>query len=80
MSRTWRPCLPISVVPSGFRGRPGYPGLEEGSAMWFWILLAVVAAAFVVYKFRVPVLARALGQPEARIRGAIDRRKAPRSG
>ena len=48
--------------------------------MWFWILLAVVAAAFVVYKFRVPVLARVLGQPEARIRGAIDRRKGPRSG
>lgn len=47
--------------------------------MWFWILLAVIATAAIVYKFRVPVMARLLGQPESRIRGAIDRKKSGRS-
>lgn len=35
--------------------------------MWFFILLAVIAAGFVVYKMRVPILAKILGQPQSRI-------------
>ena len=36
--------------------------------MWFLILLGLVVAAFVVYKLRVPIAAKILGQPESRIR------------
>ncbi|HEY9565939.1 MAG TPA: hypothetical protein VIR30_19410 [Nocardioides sp.] len=35
--------------------------------MWFLILLAVIAAGFVAYKMRVPLLAKILGQPQSRI-------------
>ncbi|GAB2872013.1 hypothetical protein [Nocardioides pacificus] len=42
--------------------------------MWFWILLGLVAAAVVVYKFRVPILAKVLGQPPARIERHLERR------
>lgn len=35
--------------------------------MWFLILIGVIVAAVVVYKFRVPILAKVLGQPESRI-------------
>ncbi|NYG58872.1 hypothetical protein BJ980_001795 [Nocardioides daedukensis] len=35
--------------------------------MWFFILLAVIAAGFVAYKMRVPLLAKILGQPQSRI-------------
>jgi hypothetical protein len=43
--------------------------------MWFLILLTLVAVAVVAYKFRVPLLAKVLGQPEARIQRAIERKK-----
>jgi hypothetical protein len=36
--------------------------------MWLLILIGIVAVAFVVYKFRVPIAAKILGQPESRIR------------
>lgn len=36
--------------------------------MWFFILLALVAAGFIAYKLRVPIAAKILGQPESRIR------------
>jgi hypothetical protein len=39
-----------------------------------WILLIVVAAV-VLYKFRVPILAKVLGQPESRIERRLNRRK-----
>jgi hypothetical protein len=42
--------------------------------MLFWILLIVVAAV-VLYKFRVPILARILGQDESRVRRQLNRRK-----
>ena len=42
------------------------------------ILLVVVAAALVAYKYRVPLLARVLGQPEARIQRALERRRSGR--
>lgn len=46
--------------------------------MWFWILLAVVATAALAYKFRVPLMAKVLRQPEDRIQRAIDRKKTGR--
>jgi hypothetical protein len=36
--------------------------------MWFLILLGIAVAAFVVYRFRVPIAAKILGQPESRVR------------
>ena len=43
--------------------------------MWFLILVLLVAAAFVAYKMRVPLLAKILGQSEGRVNRQIDRRK-----
>ncbi len=40
-----------------------------------WILLLVIVAAVVAYKFRVPILAKVLGQSESRVQRAIERRK-----
>lgn len=42
--------------------------------MWFLILIAIVAAAFVAYKLRVPIAAKILGQPESRVRRQLGRR------
>jgi hypothetical protein len=39
-----------------------------------WILLIVVALV-VAYKFRVPLLAKLLGQPESRIERRLEQRK-----
>ena len=39
-----------------------------------WILL-IVAAVVLAYKFRVPLLARVLGQPESRIERRLNQRK-----
>ena len=39
-----------------------------------WILL-IVAALVVAYKFRVPLLAKVLGQPESRIERRLNQRK-----
>lgn len=39
-----------------------------------WILLIIVAAV-VVYKFRVPILAKILGQSEERVERRLNRRK-----
>jgi hypothetical protein len=41
---------------------------------WF-IFLVLVVGAVAAYKYRVPLLAKLLGQPERRIQRAIDRRK-----
>jgi len=41
----------------------------------FWIIVGLVVAAFVIYKLRVPLLARILGQPESRIDRHLNRRK-----
>ncbi|WP_340540875.1 hypothetical protein [Nocardioides sp. GXZ039] len=43
--------------------------------MWFWILLIVVVAAVAAYRFRVPLLAKILGQPESRIQRQLERRR-----
>lgn len=39
------------------------------------VLLGIIAAAFLLWKFRVPLLARLLGQPEARIRRQLRKRQ-----
>jgi hypothetical protein len=44
--------------------------------MLFWvILLVVVVGGFVLWRFRVPILAKLLGQSEARINRQLGRRK-----
>jgi len=41
--------------------------------LWFLILLAVVALA--AYRFRVPVMARLIGQSQSRVQRSIDKKK-----
>ena len=41
----------------------------------FWIIVGLIVAGFVVYRLRVPIIARVLGQPEERIRRQLNRRK-----
>ena len=43
--------------------------------MTFLIILAVLVAGFVAWKMRVPLLAKILGQDEARVRRQLNRRK-----
>lgn len=40
--------------------------------MWFLILVVLVAGGFLAYKFRVPLLAKILGQPEHRIKRRLN--------
>lgn len=42
--------------------------------MWFFILLAILVVCGAAYVFRVPLLARALGQPESRIERQLGRK------
>lgn len=39
------------------------------------IIIGILVAAFVVWKLRVPIMAKVLGQPEHRIRRQLERRK-----
>ena len=41
---------------------------------WF-IFIVLVVGVIAAYKYRVPLLAKILGQPQHRIQRAIDRRK-----
>ncbi|MEJ7630290.1 MAG: hypothetical protein WKF54_11930 [Nocardioidaceae bacterium] len=43
--------------------------------MFLWILLAIIVVAVVAYKFRVPLMAKLLGQSDTRVQRAIERRK-----
>jgi hypothetical protein len=43
--------------------------------MWFLILLVVVVVGFVLWKMRVPLLAKILGQPQSRIERQLNRKK-----
>jgi hypothetical protein len=43
--------------------------------MWFPIVLAVVVLAYVVYRLRVPLLAKILGQPQSRIERRLNQRR-----
>lgn len=40
-----------------------------------WIILLLVVVAVVAYRFRVPLLAKILGQPQSRIERRLQRRK-----
>lgn len=40
-----------------------------------WIILLLVVVAVVAYRFRVPLLAKILGQPQSRIERRLERRK-----
>ena len=40
-----------------------------------WIILLVVVLGVLAYRYRVPLLARILGQDEARVRRQLNRRK-----
>lgn len=37
------------------------------------IILALIAAGFVIYKLRVPLMAKILGQPESRVRRRLEK-------
>jgi hypothetical protein len=41
----------------------------------FWFILLVVVLGVLAYRFRVPLLAKILGQSESRVRRQINRRK-----
>lgn len=41
----------------------------------FWFIVLVIVVAFVAYRFRVPLLAKILGQPQSRIERRLNRRK-----
>ena len=43
--------------------------------MFWFILLVVVVAGFVLWKLRVPLLAKILGQPQSRIERQLNRKK-----
>jgi hypothetical protein len=43
--------------------------------MWFLILVVVAVALFAVYKLRVPLLAKILGQPQSRIERRLNQRR-----
>ncbi|MDI6909430.1 hypothetical protein [Nocardioides sp.] len=40
-----------------------------------WIIVLLVVVAVVAYRFRVPLLAKILGQPESRVERRLNRRK-----
>ena len=41
----------------------------------FWFLVILVIAGVVAYKYRVPLLAKILGQPESRVERRLNQRK-----
>ena len=41
----------------------------------FWIILLVVVLGVLAYRFRVPLLAKVLGQSETRVKRQLNRRK-----
>ena len=41
----------------------------------FWIILLLIVVAIAAYRFRVPLLAKILGQPQSRIERRLERRK-----
>jgi hypothetical protein len=43
--------------------------------MWFLFLLLAVVALVVIYKLRVPLLAKILGQPQGRIERRLNQRR-----
>ena len=45
--------------------------------MMFLFLLILIVGSVVVYRYRVPLIAKITGQRESRIRRALDQRKRP---
>jgi hypothetical protein len=43
--------------------------------MVFFLFILVVVAAVVAYRFRLPLLAKLLGQSQTRVQRALDRKK-----
>ena len=43
--------------------------------MWFFVVVLVVVAAVVIWKLRVPLLAKILGQPQSRIERRLNQRR-----
>jgi hypothetical protein len=43
--------------------------------MWFLILVVVVVGGYVAWKYRVPLLAKVLGQSESRVNRQLNRRR-----
>lgn len=43
--------------------------------MWFLILLALVVGGVIAFRYRVQILSKVLGQPEDRVRRALEERK-----
>ena len=41
----------------------------------FWVILLVIVLGVLAYRFRVPLLAKILGQSESRVSRQINRRK-----
>ena len=39
------------------------------------LLIAVIAAVVALYRFRVPIMAKVLGQPQSRVQRHLDRRR-----
>jgi hypothetical protein len=39
------------------------------------LLLAIIAAVVAAYRFRVPIMAKVLGQPQSRVQRHLDRRR-----
>jgi hypothetical protein len=53
---------------------PARTGPYSGGMLFFLFILVVVAAV-VAYKFRLPILAKLLGQSQTRVQRALDRKK-----
>jgi hypothetical protein len=43
--------------------------------MWFLILVVIVIGGYVAWRYRVPLLAKVLGQSESRVNRQLDRRR-----
>jgi hypothetical protein len=43
--------------------------------MWFLILVVVVIGGYVAWRYRVPLLAKVLGQSESRVNRQLNRRR-----
>ena len=43
--------------------------------MWFLILVVVVLGGYVAWRYRVPLLAKVLGQSESRVNRQLNRRR-----
>jgi hypothetical protein len=54
---------------------PARRGGPYAGGMLFFLFILVVVAAVVAYKFRLPILAKLLGQSQTRVQRALDRKK-----